>query len=319
MSREACGYGAGIAGSSASARLRLAARSACSLLLTAGLVAAACSQAPAPVAAPVEPRAAWLLDPPQIRIGEVATLERLVVTPPGWTVAPLEAPAAPAGFWLLDAEALAPERLESRWLHRTRLRIRARDLGRFEWPGGTAEVEAPGGAQQRLVLDDHPLEVVSVLSDAPDQLTPFGVRPLPEPETRSLLAAAALGALGSLGALALVLLVARRRRARARPLREPEAAREPPEPRASAALARARETLAADPRAAADARVDGAAPLPDGALRRAGAFAHQRGAGGPRGPLRALHALAGAWSRCSARWMPSASRRPPGHRRGSIA
>ena len=50
-----------------------------------------------------------------------------------------------------------------------------------------------------------------------------------------------------------MLLVARRRRARARQPREPAAAREPPETRASAALARAREALAADPRAAADA------------------------------------------------------------------
>ena len=76
--------------------------------LGAGLLAAACGEAP-PEAAPVEPRAAWLLDPPQIRIGEVAKLERLVVTPPDWTVAPLEAAQPPAGFWLLDAEALPPE------------------------------------------------------------------------------------------------------------------------------------------------------------------------------------------------------------------
>jgi hypothetical protein len=268
MNRRPCGYGAGTAGASASARLRLAARcacrpsasarlrlaarSACGSLLAAALVAAACSEAPGPAPAPVEPRATWLLDPSQIRIGEVATLERLVVTPPEWTVAPLEPPAAPAGFWLLDAEALPPERLASRWLHRTRLRIRARELGRFEWPAGTTEVEAPDGAKQQLALAAHPLEVVSVLSDAADQLTPFGVRPLPETPARSLLAAAAAGALGSLAVLAGVLLVARRRRARARQPREQTPAL-PPETRANAALARAREALAADPRAAADA------------------------------------------------------------------
>jgi len=218
--------------------------------LAAALLATACSEPPA--AAPVEPRAAWLLDPPQVRVGEVATLERLVVTPPGWTVAPWQPREAPAGFWLLDAEAPPPERLASRWIHRTKLRIRARELGRFEWPAGTAEVEAPGGVKRQLALDAHPLEVVSVLSDAPGQFTPLGVRPLPEAGARSLLAAAAAGAIGSFAALAIALRVARRRRASAGKPRE-EAAGEPPETRARAALGRARETLVADPRAAADA------------------------------------------------------------------
>jgi hypothetical protein len=223
---------------------------AVAVLLVAALIAAACREAPAP--APVGPRAGWLLDPTQIRVGDVATLERLVVTPPGWTVAPLQPPEAPAGFWLLTAEALAPERLESRWIHRTRLRIRAREAGRFEWPAGTAEIMAPDGARQRLDLDALPIEVVSVLTDAPDHLTPFGVRPLPEAPARSLLAAAAAGAIGSLAALGAVLLVVRRRRAGRNPPREP-AAGEPPEARARAALGRAREALAADPRGAADA------------------------------------------------------------------
>ncbi len=220
------------------------------VLLSAALLASACSQ-PSP-SAPVEPRAAWLLDPPQVRVGDVATLERLVVTPPGWTVAPFQPAQAPAGFWLLDAEALPPERLASRWLHRTRLRIRARELGRFEWPAGTAEVEAPDGKTTRLALDAYPLEIVSLLSETPDRFTPFGVRPLPEIPTRSLLAAAAAGAFGSLAALSIVLLVVRRRQARATRRSEP-AESEPPDARASAALQRARAALADDPRAAADA------------------------------------------------------------------
>ena len=226
-------------------------RSACAAArLSAALLAMACSQPPP--GAPVEPRAAWLLDPPRVRVGDVAMLERLVVTPPGWTVAPFQPAQAPAGFWLLDAEALPPERLASRWLHRTRLRIRARELGRFEWPAGTAEVEAPDGGKMRLALDAHSLEVVSLLSETPERLTPFGVRPLPETPTRSLLAAAAAGAFGSLAALSIVLRVARRRRARAARPREP-AVGEPPETRARATLGRAREALEADPRAAADA------------------------------------------------------------------
>jgi hypothetical protein len=201
-------------------------RSACTAaLLSAALLASACGQPPP--GAPVEPRAAWLLDPPQVRVGDVAMLERLVVTPPGWTVVPFQPAQAPAGFWLLDAEALPPERLASRWLHRTRLRIRARELGRFEWPAGTAEVEAPDGEKLRLALDAHPLEVVSLLSETPDRLTPFGVRP-----ARGAGAIAAgggcAGAFGSLAALGVILLVARAARA-ARP-RE-LAAGEPPEAR----------------------------------------------------------------------------------------
>jgi hypothetical protein len=219
-------------------------------LLAALLLAAGCDRAEPP-AAPVEPRAAWLLDPAQIRLGEVATLERLVVTPPGWTVAPLDPPAAPAGFWLLDAEALPAEKLASRWLHRMRIRIRARELGRFEWPAGTVEIESPDGAKRRLELAAQPLEVVSLLADAPDQLTPFGVRPLPETPARSLLAAAAAGALGALAALGL-LLVVRKRRARVGAPREPAVGR-PPELVASAALASARAGVSVDPRAAADA------------------------------------------------------------------
>jgi hypothetical protein len=220
-------------------------------LIAAALLAAACGEpAPAPVA--VEPRAGWLLEPTPIRVGDVATLERLVVTPPGWTVAPFQPGEAPAGFWLLSAEALAPERLASRWVHRTRLRIRAREPGRFEWPAGSAEIEAPGGAKQRLPVDAQPIEVVSVLADAPDRLTPYGVRPLPAAPARSLLAAAAAGAIGSLAALGLILLIARRRRAGAGAT-SAEPAGDPPELQAHAALARARAALAADPRAAADA------------------------------------------------------------------
>ena len=219
-------------------------------LLAAALLAAACGEPPP--AAPVEPRATWLLEATQLRVGDVASLDRLVVTPPDWTVSPLEPPAAPDGFWLLDSESLATERLASRWIHRTRLRIRAREVGRFTWPAETVGVEAPEGEKRQLPLDALEIEVVSVLPEAPDRLTPFGVRPLPEAAGRALLAAAAAGALGSLGAVALALLVVRRRRARAAAPRE-AAAGEPADSRARASLTRAREALAGDPERAANA------------------------------------------------------------------
>jgi hypothetical protein len=221
--------------------------------LAASLLAWACGSEPAgPAPAPVEPRAAWVLEPPQLRVGDVGSLDRVVVTPPGYGVAPFTPAGPPDGFWLLDAETLAPERLPSRWIHRTRLRIRAREVGRFEWPAATAEVEAPDGSRQRLELHPLVLEVVSVLPEAPDRLTPFGVRalPAPAPPALSLLGAAVAGALATLAALAAVLFVVRQRR---RAAGEPPAPDEPPVAVARAALARARAALAEDPRAAADA------------------------------------------------------------------
>ncbi len=220
-------------------------------LLVASLLCAACGEPP-PAAVPVEPRAAWLLEPPQIRVGDVASLDRLVVTPPGWSVPPLEPPSAPEGFWLLDAESPATERLAARWIHRTRLRIRAREVGRFMWPASSAEIEAPGGEKRRLELDALELEVVSVLPEAPDRLTPYGVRPLPETSARSLLAAAAAGALAALGALAIGLIGVRRRRARA-PAPRDESAGVSAEARARASLSQAREALGDDPEFAAHA------------------------------------------------------------------
>jgi hypothetical protein len=228
---------------------RLGARTA--IGLTAALLLAACREAPP--AAPVEPRAGWLLEPPRVRLGDVATLERLVVTPPGWSVAPFAPPPVPAGFWLLEAEALPPERLASRWLHRTRLRLRAREVGSFLWPAGEARVQAPDGSPRTLPLAALPLEVVSVLPESPDRLTPFGIRALPEPGRGfgGLLGAAAAGALVAAAALGTLLLVARRARRRA-PAPLAPAPGEPPDARARAALGRARERLAADPGAAAD-------------------------------------------------------------------
>jgi hypothetical protein len=245
------------------------------LPLTALLLAAACGEpAPRAPAAPVEPRAAWVLDPPRLRLGDVATLERVVVTPPGYRVAAFVPPAAPGGFWLLDAETPPPERLASRWIQRTRLRIRAREPGRFEWPGGTLDVEAPGGETRPLAIAALPIEVVSVLPDAPDRLTPFGVRELPESAAGAgaLWAAAGAGALAALGALATGRRMVRRARAR-RAAPSAPAPSEPPEPRARAGFAGARAALPADARAAADMA---SAALRRFVMQRFGAPAHAR-------------------------------------------
>ena len=225
-----------------------AARAAGLALLAALALAAACGEPRS--AAPVEPRAIWLAGATPLRVGDVAAIERLVVTPPGWSVAPLAPPAAPAGFWLLDAETLAIEKQASRWIHHTRLRVRAREPGRFRWPAATVAAVAPDGAKRELALDALELEVVATLPEAPDRLTPYGVRELPAAPARSLLAAAAAGAVAALAALALVWLAIRRRRARRSLPPLPEI---PPEERARAGLARARLLLPGAPAQAADA------------------------------------------------------------------
>ncbi len=200
---------------------------------------------------PTSLRATALLEPPRIRVGELATLEVAVVTPPDHRVTPYRPPQAVRGFWLLDAEALPTLRSGNGLIHRTRIRIRARDVGGFVWPAGQIEVERPDGSAERVALAALPIEVVSVLPEFPDRLIPFGVRPLPEVlKPRSILAPAAAGALAALACVGLVTL-ARRRRARRVPAPGVRAHGEAPWNAARRALARAERIAVDDPRSAA--------------------------------------------------------------------
>lgn len=245
-------------------------------LASALALGAACEEPPAParVAAPVTPRATAVLEPPRIRIGDRAALEVAVVTPPDYRLLPLALPDAVAGFEILDAEALPVEKEPSRWVHRTRVNLRARDVGRFAWPEGSVEIAAPGGAPSRLPLAPLPLEVVSVLPELPDRTAPFGARPAPARGRASVaLPAAALGSLVTLAAVGLVVLGRRRKGRRAR-------AETPPAPPAEASwtaargdLDRTRAVLATDPSAAADAT---AVALRHYMARRFGAAAEAR-------------------------------------------
>ena len=130
-----------------------------------------------------------------------------------------------------------------------------------------------------------------MLSDAPDQLTPFGVRPLPE----------TAGALAAGGGRRGRARLARRARDRAAgraatagARRERRARRRAGEPPESAGARRPGERAGGAGRRSArrrGCRLGGAAPLPGRALRRAGPCAHQRGARGPaRPPLRSPRA-----------------------------
>ena len=190
------------------------------LLAAFALCAAACGEPPPP-AAPTTSRATWVLEPPRIALGQVAVIELAVVTPPEHQVRPFAAKGEIPGFWLLETEALPVEKQASRWIHRTRLRVRARDVGRFVWPGGHVQVEGTGDRVESLSLDDLTLDVVSQFSEYPERLAPFELRGVGAPAgTRSTLVAAAGGAGVALAAVAGVVLV-RRRLGRRRPLSQP--------------------------------------------------------------------------------------------------
>ena len=233
-------------------------RGALRALAPAALAAAAlaCSESPEPrYAAPATERAALVLEPPQVALGDVADLVLSVVTHPGARVEPLEPPHAIPGFWLVEREALAVEKEPARWVHRTRLRIRAVEVGRFEFPGGSVRGESAEGTALEIAYEPLALEVVSSLGEGPERRVPFGVRRLPAPRVGGAGAALAFGAgvavaLGGVGVVAL----ARRRRAERRSA--PETAAAPSAPAwesACAALDAAQAQQDADPRAALDA------------------------------------------------------------------
>ncbi|MEB2346753.1 MAG: hypothetical protein OZ948_18685 [Deltaproteobacteria bacterium] len=179
-------------------------------------------------AAPPTPQATVVIEPPQLRVGDVAVVEVAVATPPDHALRPLAPPDAAAlgPLWLLDAEALPVEKQGQRWTHRTRLRVRAREIGSGTWPALALELIGPEGERTRLETAPRPFEVVSILPRFPNRLVPFPLRrpggsaPGPSP-----LVAAAGGAAAALAAVAAVALLRRsRRRSAARAARAAEAA-----------------------------------------------------------------------------------------------
>jgi len=206
--------------------------------------------------APTLPRAALVLEPPRIGVGEVATLEIAVAAPPGHALRPLALPEAPAGIEVLGVDALPVERQSSRWLHRTRVRVRAREVGALTWPGGVVEIEAPDGSLATLALEALALEVGSVAPEFPERSLPFGVRRPADEEAsdRGALEGAAVGAVLALLGVAAVRVLRRRSAGRAAPAPPPEATPAPPPPweEARAALSRARALASADPFDASD-------------------------------------------------------------------
>jgi hypothetical protein len=239
-------------------------RAALKRALAAALVALACSGEPArvPPETHVTPQAAVLIEPPRLRVGDVAAIEVSVVTPPGYRVHPLKPPASVPGLWLLDAETLPVEADGVRQLQRTRIRVRARETGAFEWPALRVEIEDAGGARSDLVTAARPFEIVSVLPSFPERVEPFSYRRPPAgSDAASPFWAAAAGSLGTLALLAVV-AIARRARRRSRARAGAAAARAASQPWVEAI-----DTLAAA-RGMADADWRHAAGLGACALRR---------------------------------------------------
>ena len=135
-------------------------------------------QTPGP---PAAIHGAVVIEPNDLRVGDLLTLEITVVTPPGHRVRPVELSETIAPLWLLDAEALPVQRSVERWTHTTRVRARVRQApGRYNWPEQEITVESPEGKTKPLVLAAREFRVASVSDAVPDRLEPFGLR-VPEP------------------------------------------------------------------------------------------------------------------------------------------
>jgi hypothetical protein len=211
-------------------------------------------------AAATRPEATLILEPSTLRIGDISSLEIAVATPPDHRVLPYETPEVP-GLWILDATAVETERGVRRWMHRTRIRVRPRELGLHEWPATRVSIESSEGARFSLELPGSRVEVVSILPEIPDRVAPFGFL---SPE--AVAGNAGLGALSWAAVGALVTLLAMALIAAARGWRARRSASEPGGPAAptldlwqwvEAQFASADQRLEREPRAAANAAARG--------------------------------------------------------------
>lgn len=124
-------------------------------------------------APPPSLRATVSIEPAQLEIGEVATVELRVVTPPNHRVLPFDPPEVP-GVWLLESRALETERHAARWIHRTQLRLRPQDLGPVAWPDTSLAVENAEGQRVEILAPGRDLEVVSMFQGSPNRVNAYG-------------------------------------------------------------------------------------------------------------------------------------------------
>jgi len=217
------------------------------------LVLGACQEATeAPTSGPATPRAAVVIEPPRLEIADAAWVEIAVIAPPGWTVPPVPIPSAVDGLWILDVERTSVAKEPSRWIHTTRIRVRARSVGGYGWPASEITVQDDQGLPQALALPERPFQVHSVLDEHPEQRSFFSFRsPAPTRERGSPWIPGLVGAGLAFGLVGLIALVRKGRAAAARQDAEAGAG-EAPWRATQATLAAAAEIAERQPVRAAD-------------------------------------------------------------------
>ena len=199
-------------------------------------------------------RASLLLEPPTIGIGDVTTAVILVTTPPGHRVLPVAVAEVP-GVWILESLVDPTEKSATRWLHRTRVRLRPRETGTFSFPQSQLTIESESGEQRVLLLASREFEVVSILPSFPDRTAPFGLQELTANATSvGLLWPTVAATLAALVAILTGMLWRRRGQDALSPEEAPVSAPPPTLPEWSQRqLAQAFEALEREPREAANA------------------------------------------------------------------
>jgi hypothetical protein len=228
-------------------------RAAAALLLAV----AACGprEAEAPDPPPIAIRGGVVIEPPELAIGQTATVDVAVVTPPDHRLDPYEGPGTVPGLWILDVEQPPPDRLPGRWVHHVRFRVRSRTTGELVWPAGIAFAVNPAGERIPVSLAARPLRVAEIAGEMPERTDPFPYRSGREPSTPGgFLVPALFGAAALAAALALAGVVRRARAARGALPAAAAADLDPgPEVRAERALDGALAEIERDPVAAAGA------------------------------------------------------------------
>jgi len=151
------------------------------------------------------------VSPHSIRVGERATVEIAIVTPPDHRILPLAPPRDLRNLEVELAETLPIEKQEDRWNHVIRVRFRPREIGSLAWPTTVLEIETPNGATEKRVLESLPFEVKSVLHSYGGRSEPFPARPAPPPRRKGFaVQRVALGAFIAASLLALFFVLKRR-------------------------------------------------------------------------------------------------------------
>lgn len=157
------------------------------------------------------------ISPHSMRVGETATIEIAVVTPPDHRILPLALPQDLRDLEIESAETLPIAKQGDRWTHSIRVRFRPHEIGRLAWPNTELAIETPDGAAARRTLERVPFEVRSILHLYGGRSEPFGARQAPPLRAAGLSATFVTLAIVGVAALLALLVVRRRRSTRRKP------------------------------------------------------------------------------------------------------